>query len=89
MYNIKRTSDENRLGKATKEWAIFELRYFEYYGYDYSDKAVILLNADGKFIIGRKFKNCISIGSGIIMEFDTFEEACNFIDNHDVERYIK
>lgn len=73
----------------SKEWKIFKLMNFDFYGFDYSDKAVILLNADGKFIIGRKFKNCISLGAGIVMEFETFEKACKFIDEHNIERYIK
>lgn len=34
----------------------------------------IIKNARNKFILGKVYKNCISIGSGYIREFDTIEE---------------
>ena len=40
-----------------------------------NNKNCIIKNARNKFILGKVYKNCISIGSGYIREFDTIEEA--------------
>lgn len=75
MKIIETRNEMNTLGTCTNEWAVFNLSEYEYYGFDYSNEAVILVNYDGKFIIGKKYSNCISIDSGFIREFDTFAEA--------------
>lgn len=71
---IEKRSQENLLGSHTGEWCIFVMSH-EFYGLDYSDNAVILVNARGKFVVGKKYKNCISLGSGYVAEHNTIEEA--------------
>lgn len=80
METITKRNETDILGTCAHEWAIFSLGGHEFYGFDFSDKAVILVNYDGKFIIGKKYKNCISIGSSVVREFDTFREAKDSIE---------
>ena len=80
MKNIKIREENNTLGNHDGEWAIFNLSGFQYYGNDYNDQYVILINGSGKFIIGKKFQNCISIDSGIVTEYDSFADAENAIE---------
>ena len=44
-------------------------------GYDVNETMVVLENAEGKFILGHKYENSISIGSGFVKEYETLEEA--------------
>lgn len=64
---------------------IKENEWFEYYTDFYPDEKPMLgvkidnnyvafINCNFKFIIGKVYKNCISIGSGYIYEFYTFHE---------------
>jgi len=43
-------------------------------GFKIDDKHAALINARGKFIIAKAFKNCLSIGSGMVLEYSTYEE---------------
>lgn len=76
---IKIFEQNEVFGKCTNEWAIFKM-FYDFYGLDYSQNFVILINKDGKFIIGEKYKNCISIGSGFVAEYPTLEEAKQVVD---------
>ena len=58
----------------------FNINGFEFEGYNYNKDFVILINAESRYILGRKFDNCISIGSGFIKEYKTLEEAKKAID---------
>ena len=37
------------------------------------------LNGYNKFIIAKRFKNCLSIGSGKIIEFDSYEQIKEYV----------
>lgn len=81
MKTIEKRNETNILGTCTNEWAVFNISGYEFYGFDFNNNAVILVNYDGKFIIGKKYKNCISIGSSVVREFDTFKEAKDSIES--------
>lgn len=72
-FRIEKRSQENLLGSHTGEWCVFEIGSYDFYGLDYSDTAVILLNVDGRFITGEKYANCILIT-------DIRESACKTIE---------
>lgn len=40
-------------------------------GYEYDENHVILRNAEGRYIIGKVYENCISTGSGYVREYET------------------
>lgn len=72
-------------GKMEEFTKIKENEWFQYYtllyrneqpflGFKINEKYVALINSNFKFIIGKVYKNCISIGSGYIYEFFTFHE---------------
>lgn len=44
-------------------------------GYDVNETMVILENAEGRFILGHKYDNCISIGSIPCREYERLEDA--------------
>ena len=48
---------------------------YDFPGYKINDNHAVLINARGKFIIAKAYPNCLSIGSGYIIEYDTFEMA--------------
>lgn len=76
-FNKGQISQIYRLAKET-----FDLgNGFKFDGYDYNEKFVIIINADNKYIIGKKFTNCISIGSGMVIEYNTLEEIIDAINN--------
>lgn len=56
-----------------------------------NNKNCIIKNARNKFILGKVYKNCISIGSGYIREFDTIEEIqkLNEEEIKDIEKHSK
>lgn len=63
------------LGSHDGNWHMFDLNGFRFYGCDISDDFVILVNGDGRFIVAKKYTNCLSIGSGVVKEFGTFQDA--------------
>ena len=79
MKEIIAREEKGTLGSHTGEWAIFSLSGFQFYGNDIDDEYVILVNGVGNFIIGKKYPNCISVGSEEIKEFRTFIDAENEI----------
>lgn len=44
-------------------------------GWEYDEEHVILENAAGRYIVGKIYDNCVSIGSGHVREFETPVEA--------------
>lgn len=79
---MKKVTDGN-MEEFTK---IKENEWFQYYSKVYPNEQpflgvkvnknyVVFINANYKFIIGKVYKNCISIGSGYIYEFFSFHEA--------------
>ena len=51
-----------------------------------SEDYAVFINADGNFICAKAFKNCLSIGAGIVSEFPTFAEAVEACETDIVER---
>lgn len=37
------------------------------------------INGNNKFIIAKRFKDCLSIGSGKIIEFDSYEQVKEYV----------
>lgn len=52
---------------------------FEFVGIKINDEYGALLNACNKFIVGKIYKNCLSLGSGHVKEFRTYNEAKDFV----------
>lgn len=59
---------------------------FEFFAIKVSDDYAVFINADGKFICAKAFKNCLSIGAGVVSEFPTFAEAVEACGADIVER---
>ena len=68
-------NDEKYKKLNNKEWFVFETFSGDFPACKISDKHAILTNAAGKFINAYKYDNCLSIGSGHVIEYDTFAEA--------------
>lgn len=47
---------------------------FEFSAIKINNDYAALVNSRGKFILGKKYKNCLSIGSGLVSEYDTLAE---------------
>lgn len=47
---------------------------FEFFAIKINNDYAALINSIGKFILARKYKNCLSIGSGPVLEYGTFAE---------------
>lgn len=75
---IKRKKEEGLKGKKSNEWCIFKLAICEFFGHDCDEDYVILVNGRGKFIIGKKFANCISLGE-YVSEYNTYSDAYSAI----------
>lgn len=75
---IERKSEQGLKGVKTNKWYIFKLAVCEFFGHDCDEDYVILVDGRGKFIIGRKFINCISIGE-YVSEYNTYEDAYSAI----------
>lgn len=45
----------------------------------YNNEYAILLNGFNRFIIAKVYKNCLSIGAGIIVEYNSYQEATRYI----------
>jgi hypothetical protein len=43
-----------------------------------NDGYAAFINADNKFIIAKAYKNCLSIGSGAIREFNSYAELIDY-----------
>lgn len=48
---------------------------FEFFAIKINNDYAALINADGKFFLGQKYKNCLSTGAGLAREYDSFAEA--------------
>ncbi len=71
---------------AINEHFIYMGESFEFFAIKVSEDYAVFINADGKFICGKAFKNCLSIGAGIVSEFSTFAEAVEACGTDIVER---
>ena len=48
---------------------------FEFFAFKVTDEVAIFINGSGKFIVAKAYTNMLSIGSGLVVEYDTFDEA--------------
>lgn len=60
----------------------------EFYAIKISDNHAVLINREGRFIIAKRYRNCLSIGSGIVHEYNSMSEVKAEIDKIDAEREI-
>ena len=59
---------------------------FEFFAIKVSEDYAVFINGAGEFICAKAFKNCLSIGAGIVSEFPTFAEAVEACETDIVER---
>lgn len=71
---------------AINEHFIYAGGSFEFFAIKVSEDYAVFINADGNFICAKAFKNCLSIGAGIVSEFPTFAEAVEACGTDIVER---
>ena len=71
---------------ALNEHFIYVSGSFEFFAIKVSEDYAVFINADGNFICAKAFKNCLSIGAGIVSEFPTFAEAVEACGKDIVER---
>lgn len=65
-----------------KKYEKFLYKDGEFVGIKINDDYAIFLNGSCKFIVAKRFANCLSIGSGLVSEFDTFKEAEKFVESN-------
>lgn len=73
-------------GIAINEHFIYVDKPFEFFAIKVNKNYAVFINADGKFICAKAFKNCLSIGAGGVFEFSTFAEAVEACNNDVVGR---
>ena len=57
------------------EWFIYD---GSFPAWKVSGSRAVFANREGRFINAMRYDNCLSIGSDLVLEFDTFEEAANY-----------
>ena len=87
-----KTIKENGLNKLSGydelkkgEQFIYVVGSIEFFAIKVSDEYAVFINNDGRFICAKAFKNCLSIGSGYLVEYQTFKEAVTACNNDIVE----
>ena len=48
---------------------------YEWFAIKVNEEYAVLINGCNKFIVAKKYKNCLSIGSGYVIEYSSYEEA--------------
>lgn len=48
---------------------------YEIFAIKIDNNCAIFLNQDGKFVVAKAYKNCLTLGSKVVREFNTFAEA--------------
>jgi|GEM_PF-1045920 len=88
MKTLKKNGLENiNFDKiAINEHFIYMGESFEFFAIKVSEDYAVFINADGKFICAKAFKNCLSIGAGVVSEFPTFDKAVEACGADIVER---
>lgn len=71
---------------AINEHFIYNDEPFEFFAIKVNENYAVFINADGKFICAKAYKNCLSIGASGIFEFSTFAEAVEACKNDVVGR---
>ena len=49
--------------------------WYEWFAVKVNEEYAVLVNGCNKFIVAKKYKNCLSIGSGYVIEYPSYEEA--------------
>lgn len=47
----------------------------EWFAIKFNEEYAVLINGCNKFIVAKRYKNCLSIGSGYVKEYSSYEEA--------------
>lgn len=55
---------------------------YEIFAIKIDNNCAIFLNQEGKFVVAKAYKNCLTLGSTAVREFNTLAEA---IENKDAE----
>jgi hypothetical protein len=71
---------------AINEHFIYNDEPFEFFAIKVNENYAVFINADGKFICAKAYKNCLSLGAGGVFEFSTFAEAVEACKNDVVGR---
>lgn len=75
MKKVEENKMENYIALNDGERFLYQQGIFEFFGFKHNNEFAILVNGCGKFIVAKAYKNCLSIESGIVREFDTLTEA--------------
>lgn len=75
MKKVEENKMESYMALKNGERFLYEQGMFEFFGFKYNNEFAILVDGSGKFIVAKAYKNCLSIGSGIVRDFDTLTEA--------------
>lgn len=67
------------------EQFLYHVCVVDFFGIKYSQDYAILINASNKFILAKAYKNCLSIGSGGVREYNSYRDAARDI-RHNVQR---
>lgn len=88
MKTIKKDGTKNiDFGSiAINEHFIYNDEPFEFFAIKVNENYAVLINADGKFICAKAYKNCLSLGSIGVFEFSTFDKAVEACENDPVGR---
>lgn len=49
--------------------------WYEWFAVKVNEEYAVLINGYNRFIVAKKYKNCLSIGSGCVTEYPSYEEA--------------
>lgn len=71
---------------AINEHFIYNDEPFEFFAIKVNKDCAVFINADGKFICAKAYKNCLSLGSIGCFEFPTFDKAVKACENDPVGR---
>lgn len=79
MIKIKDNEIEKYHHIKKDEQFLYDTGTAEFFGIKYNDCYAILINCSNEFIIAKVYKNCLSIGSGTILEFSSYYDAVRAI----------
>ena len=75
MIKIKDNEMDKYYNLEKGEQFLYATATAEFFGIKYNDCYAILINCSNEFIIAKVYKNCLSIGSGTILEYSSYYDA--------------
>lgn len=60
---------------AVHDQFIYQYSSGEFFAMKISDEYAAFVNGEGKWILAQRYANCLSIGSGVVHEYASFDEA--------------